>query len=139
MRSAAIATTVLVVDASAIAELLLGTAKGRLVAAVLQSDESLHAPELIGVEVASVLRGFIRSGEITAAEAASALGDLADLGVETYEHLPLLPRVLELRNSLTAYDAVYVALAEGLGAELLTCDGKLSRVRGHRARVQLVA
>ncbi|MDO8390815.1 MAG: type II toxin-antitoxin system VapC family toxin [Actinomycetota bacterium] len=129
----------LVVDASAIAELLLGTAKGRKVAAALRSASSLHAPELLGVEVASVLRGFVRSGDITPDDAQTALNDLADLGLEWYEHMPLLSRALELRDNLTVYDAVYIALAEGLNAPLLTCDAKLGRASGHRATAQLVS
>jgi predicted nucleic acid-binding protein len=129
---------VLVVDASAIAELLLGTAKGHEVATVLRADDSLHAPELLAVEVANVLRGFLRSRGITSTEAEVCLGELAALGIEWYEHLPLLPRALELRDSLSVYDAVYVALAEALDAPLLTCDSKIERASAHRAAVRLV-
>ncbi len=130
--------TVLVVDASAIIELLLGTAIGRRVGLVLADGGSLHAPELLGVEVASVLRRLLQAGEIDDSAAAQALTDLDALGVELYEHMPLLSRVLVLRESLTAYGAVYVALAEVLDADVLTCDAKLARASGHRARVNVV-
>ena len=133
-----IATTVLVVDASAIAEMLLGTAKGRQVAMVIGSDHSLHAPDLLSLEIASVARGLIRSGEITVAEAEQVVIELGALGIEFYEHLPFLPRVLQLRDNFTAYDAIYVALAETLDATLLTCDVKFGRSTGHRVAVRLV-
>jgi predicted nucleic acid-binding protein len=43
-----------------------------------------------------------------------------------------------LRESVTAYDAAYVTLAEALNAPLLTCDGKLARSHGHRAKIELI-
>jgi predicted nucleic acid-binding protein len=129
----------LVIDASAVVELLLSTPVGLAVARAIADDNgSLHAPELIGVEVTSVLRRLIRIGDIDAATAEGAISDLAALGVETYEHLPLLPRVLALRDTLTSHDACYVALAEGLGVRLITCDAKLARSHGHNASVDLV-
>ncbi len=129
----------LVIDASAVLELLLGTDVGRKVGQRLAAGQpTLHAPELLGVETVSVLRRLVRVGEISPREARQAIGDLEALGVESYEHLPLLPRMLALRNSLTAYDACYVALAEGLGAPLLTCDTKLAAAHGHRAKVSLI-
>lgn len=128
----------LVVDASAVVELLLRTALGHAVADAIRADHTLHAPELLGIEVTSVLRALIRTKEIDASVAEQALSDLRALGIECYEHLPLLPRVLSLRDNLTAYDAVYVALAEGVGAPLLTCDTKVASAPGHRAEVLLV-
>ena len=64
--------------------------------------------------------------------------DLLDLPVHRHPHDILLPRIWELRRSVTAYDAAYVALAEALDAPLLTRDGKLARSHGHRARIELV-
>ncbi len=66
-----------------------------------------------------------------------ALQDLRALSIVRYPHDVLLPRIWELRSSLTAYDAAYVALAEVLDAALLTCDGKLARSHGHDARIEL--
>ena len=135
--SAAIATAVLVVDASAVAELVLGTVKGRAVAVAI-GDHTLHAPELMPLEVASVLRGLVRAGEIQAGELPQLLANLAALGVELYEHLPLLGRVMDLRDNATVYDAIYLALAEVLDAPLLTCDKKLATVAGTAATVHVV-
>jgi predicted nucleic acid-binding protein len=102
----------------------------------LTADHTLHAPELLGVELVSVLRRLVRTGQLHEAEALTALDTFAALGIETYEHQPFLPRCLELRDSLTAYDALYVSLAEALHAPLLTCDAKLARSTGHAAKVQ---
>lgn len=129
----------LVVDASAVVELLLTTAAGRGVAVELAGDQTLHAPELIGVEVVSVLRRLTWVGELSSDDAEQALVELDALGLELYEHGPLLRRALALREVLTAYDAVYVALAEALGAPLLTCDSKLAGSNGHVATIRLVA
>jgi predicted nucleic acid-binding protein len=129
---------VIVVDASAVVELLLGSPGGATVRARIQRpDESLHAPHLLDVEVASVLRRYQLSGELSAEEGREALADLTGLDIARYPHEPLLPRVWELRTSVTAYDAVYLALAEILEAPLLTLDRRLARARGHGARVEV--
>lgn len=128
----------LVVDASAVVEFLVASPAGARVAEHLGDDHTLHAPDLLGVEVVSVLRKLGARRELSATAGRRALSDFVALGVETYEHGPLLARSLELGSLLSAYDAVYVALAEGLGAPLLTCDAKLARARGHDAEVVLV-
>jgi predicted nucleic acid-binding protein len=128
----------IVVDASAAIELLLGTPAGALVAERLfDPGESLHAPELLDLEVAQVLRRYERAKILDAARAAAALHDLADLPLERYSHRLLLPRAWELRANLTIYDAAYVALAELLDAPLLTGDATLARAP-HHARVEVV-
>ena len=96
-------------------------------------SESLHAPHLIDVEVAQVLRRYVRDKTITAQRGQEALEDLCDLPLSRYPHDFLIPRIWELRATLTAYDAVYVALAELLGAPLLTCDSKIASAPGHDA------
>ena len=73
-----------------------------------------------------------------AARAELALQDLADLVVERHEHQTLIRRIWQLRDSLSAYDGAYLALAEALAAPLLTCDGKLAGAHGHRATIELV-
>lgn len=128
----------LVVDASCVAELILSTPTGATVAGHLRSAAACAAPDLLGVELVSVLSKLAGRGEISARSARDALHAFRSLGIATYDHEPLLDRALALRASLTAYEAVYVALAEGLGADLLTCDAKLARAPGHRARVVLV-
>ncbi len=100
--------------------------------------ETLHAPHLVDVEVAQVLRRYAIAGEADAGRCRTALDDLAGLPLTRYAHDFLLPRVWELRDNLSAYDAVYVALAEALDAPLLTRDRRLTNAPGHRARVELV-
>jgi predicted nucleic acid-binding protein len=129
---------VIVVDASAAIELLLNTAAGvRISARLLSSGETLHAPHLIDLEVAQVFRRYARSGELDAGRGAQALEDLADLAINRYPHDVFLPRIWELRHSVTAYDAVYIALAEALDAPLVTRDAALASA-AHRARVEVV-
>jgi predicted nucleic acid-binding protein len=129
---------VIVLDASALVELLLVSKRGRRIGErIFGTGETLHAPELIDVEVAQVLRRFARDATLSVARAEEALADLGQLRLERYPHLPLLGRAWELRENLTAYDAVYVALAELLEAPLLTCDAALARAP-HRAQVELV-
>lgn len=129
----------IVVDASAVLELLLGTAIApRVTARLLDQAESLHAPHLLDIEVAQVLRRFAAAGELTATRGREALNDLDALPITRYPHDILLPRIWELRANLTAYDAAYVALAEALDAPLLTTDACLARAPGHRARVELM-
>ncbi|CAN5367845.1 type II toxin-antitoxin system ribonuclease VapC1 [soil metagenome] len=129
----------IVVDASVVLELILQTATAAAVADELLDDEqSLHAPHLIDLEVAQVLRRYVRAGTLGVRRAREALDDLAALRIERYTHFPLLDRVWSLRDHLSAYDAAYVALAEGLGAPLLTSDARLARAPGHRARIRLL-
>jgi predicted nucleic acid-binding protein len=128
---------VIVLDASAVVELVLGSPRGAGVRARVQHPgESLHAPHLLDVEVASVLRRYQLSGELSAEDGREALADLAGLDIARYPHDPLLPRVWELRMSVTAYDAVYPP-SRSFEAPLLTLDRRLARVRGHGARVEL--
>lgn len=129
----------IVVDASAMLEVLLNTPAGARVADRLSAaGETLHAPHLIDLEVAQVLRRYAASGEIDPQRGAQALEDLADLPLARYPHDVFLPRVWELRNNLTAYDAAYVALAEVLEAPLVTRDAALASPRVHRARVEVM-
>ncbi len=128
----------IVIDASAILELLLRTSAGAAIERRLFGGrETLHAPHLLDVEVAHVLRRYALAGEVSAERGREALEDLEDLSLCRYPHRVLLPRVWELRANLTAYDAVYVALAEVLDAPLVTRDRRLAGAAGHRARVEM--
>jgi predicted nucleic acid-binding protein len=128
----------IVVDASAAIELILATPAGAAVAdRLFDPEETLHAPELIDLEIAQALRRFERAKLLDARRAGEALRDFADLPLERYSHRLLLPRAWELRANLTLYDGAYVALAELLDAPLLTGDATLARAR-HGARVELV-
>lgn len=129
----------IVLDASAAIEWLFQSPIGRKIDhRMFVPSESLHAPHLIDVEVAQVLRRYVRNKTITAQRGQEALEDLRDLPLNRYPHDFLIPRVWELRATLTAYDAVYVALAELLGAPLLTCDRKIASAPGHDAKVVVV-
>lgn len=129
----------IVVDASAIVELLLNTPLGRVVSRRIHSAETvLHAPHLLDLEVTQVLRRFTATGVIDAARAVASLRALRDLDLERHSHEPLLDRIWALRSNLTAYDAAYVALAEALHAPVLTCDGKLAASHGLAAHIELV-
>lgn len=105
---------------------------------LLDNGESLHAPHLIDVEVLQVIRRYERNGDIDAERARHALGDHLDLPIERYPHDVLFSRMWELRGSVTAYDAAYVALAEALDATLLTADQKLARSAPRGVRVEIV-
>jgi predicted nucleic acid-binding protein len=130
---------VIVVDASAMLEALLRTSAVKAVEDRLFAlRETLHAPHLLDVEVAQVIRRYAANGEIDSERGRMALADLADFPLTRYPHDFLLPRVWHLRNNLTAYDAIYVALAEALDAPLLTRDKRLAAATGHRAQIELV-
>jgi predicted nucleic acid-binding protein len=130
---------VIVLDASAAVELLLGTDDGALVADRIDDPaETIQVPHLLSIEVAQVLRRLVAAGDIRPNRAVDALDDLADLDAERYPHEPFLVRMFALRANLTAYDAAYVALAEALDAPLVTFDQGLARAPGNRATVELL-
>jgi predicted nucleic acid-binding protein len=130
----------MVVDASAVIEILFRTPTGRrLEARLFDRPMPLHAPHLLDVEVAQVLRRFVVRGALTPERGAASLGLLDAFPLRRHPHAPLLARMWALRNNLTAYDAAYVALAEALGAVLITCDARIGRVPGLRATVEVVA
>ena len=127
----------LVLDASGAVELLLHTDAGERVAKRVENPAvSIHVPHLIDVEIAHVLRRYTRRGLLSAAHGALALTHWRALDLERYAHEPLLDRVWQLRNNLSAYDAVYVALTEALEAVLVTGDRRLLRTPGLRIRVE---
>jgi predicted nucleic acid-binding protein len=128
----------IVVDASALLEVLLRTEAAAAVEARLFTGETLHAPHLLDLEVAQVLRRYERAGELTARRGGEALEDLASIRIERYPHHLFLPRVWALRSNATAYDACYLALAEALDAPRVTRDRWLGAVPGHGARVEVM-
>lgn len=129
----------IVLDASSVLELLLRTAAADSIEErVLGSGETLHAPHLLDVEVAQVLRRYAARGEISPARGRRAIEVLTLFPVTRYPHEPLLPRIWALRANLTAFDAAYVALAEGLGARLLTRDEKLANAPAARGVTELI-
>ena len=128
----------IVLDASAALDWLLQTAAGqRIEQRIYSHRESLHAPHLLDLEVGQVLRRLVREGAVSAHRAEQAIEDLLDLRIARYPHFVLLPRIWQLRHNLSAYAAAYVALAENLGARLLTRDARLASVSGLTAPIEL--
>ncbi len=129
----------IIIDASALLEALLRTPVAKaLEDRLFDRRETLHAPHLLDIEVAQVIRRYAASGEISSERGRVALADLTGFPIHRYPHDFLLPRIWDLRNNLTAYDAAYIALAEALDAPLLTRDQRLAAAPGHHARVELV-
>jgi predicted nucleic acid-binding protein len=129
----------IVIDASVVVELLLRTPHARRIEdRVLGGGETLAAPALLDIEVVQVLRRYVLRGEIAPLHGQTAMSLLGRFPIRRHGHGPLLSRVWELRENITAYDAAYVALAEGLGATLVTRDARLARSAGHTAVIELV-
>jgi predicted nucleic acid-binding protein len=130
---------VIVVDASALLEFLLQTPLGtRVEARLFRNHDDFHAPHLADVEVTQGLRRLVRTGEVSPDRAAEAIADLADFDLHRHSHVDLLTRAWQLRENVTAYDAMYVALAEALDATMITCDEPLAKTPGHRARIEAI-
>lgn len=129
----------IVLDASVVVEMLLGTEAGQRIAPrVLTTEESRHAPHLLDAEVAQAVRRYWLSGEIDEQRGREMLEDLAALPVDRHAHTVLLPRIWELRNTVSAYDAVYLALSEVLQATLLTRDSGLAAAARRLSSVELL-
>jgi predicted nucleic acid-binding protein len=129
----------IVVDASALLEFLLQTSLGaRIEARLFAGEDELHAPDLLDVEIAQGLRRLVRSGEVSSGRAEEAIADLTDLDLHRHAHLDLLDRAWKLRDNISAYDAMYVALAEAIEAPIVTCDSPLAKAPGHRARIEVI-
>lgn len=129
----------IVVDASALLEVLLRTPAAEAIEALLFAErQTLHAPYLLDVEVTQVLRRYAREGAIDEGRGSEAIADLADFAIRRYPHGFLLRRVWSMRNNFTAYDAIYVALAEALNARFLTRDQRLAAAIRHHADIELI-
>jgi len=129
---------VIVVDASVVATALIDdNTDGRLARDRIR-DESLSAPELIDLEVLSVIRRLSAAGQVPQVRAAQAVMDLRDLNLDRAPHRPLLARCWELRHNLSPYDAAYVALAEAFDTVLLTADTRLAAAPGTACTIELV-
>jgi len=128
---------VIVVDASALVELVSARPPPLRLTARLLGSNDLHAPHLVDVEATHGLGRLVMSGELTAERASDARVDLSELKITRYAHHHLLARAWELRHTVSTYDAVYVSLAELLPAPLVTCDARLAGSTGHDAEIEL--
>ena len=129
----------IVVDASALLEVLLRTPAAKAIETQLFDDrQTLHAPHLLDIEVAQALRRHGAAGELDAERGRAALADLIDFPIRRYPHGFLLPRIWELRNDISAYDAAYLALAEVLDAALLTRDRRRAAATRAFSRARLL-
>lgn len=128
----------IVIDASALVELLLGTERGRAVGDRLLGGLPRHAPHLLDAEIAQTVRRLVRQKVVTQDRGKQCIEDLLAFPIRRHGHLALLERIYELRDRLSAYDAAYLALAEALNATLITFDGALARTPGRMAAVELM-
>jgi predicted nucleic acid-binding protein len=126
----------IVLDASATVEMLLGTPTGHAVRRRVVSHQ-VNAPHLLAVEVTQALRRLASSGVVAEELAGFCLRDFGALLIRRWRHEPFLARAWELRANVTVYDAMYLALAEGLEVPLVTTDARLARSGGHAASVEI--
>lgn len=127
----------LVVDTSAVVEVLVAVTPPPGLLDRLIGDGDLHAPHLVDVEFLSALRRFAMTGAVSNERAADFRGAFSALRLTRHSHSPLTERVWDLRNGLSAYDATFVALAELLDVPLITCDSRLAGSSGHHAVIEL--
>jgi predicted nucleic acid-binding protein len=129
----------IVIDASVLANVVADDGPdGRLARGRIREAGDLAAPDLVDVETVSVLRKRWLAGDLTERRFSSALDDLESLAVVRYPALPLMRRAFELRANVTAYDATYIALAEGLACPLMTTDIRLAHAAGPTCEISLL-
>ena len=128
----------LVVDASVIAPALADGGSDGEICRQRLAGQALAAPDLLRVEVMSVIRRQLASGLLNLRQASNAIDDLSNLPIVVYPTAPLLPRCWELRANVTPYDASYVALAEALRCALVTADDRLAKAPGPRCTFDVV-
>jgi predicted nucleic acid-binding protein len=128
-----------VVDATVLVEYLAGGESEEAAAHAIGRERWVWAPALVDAEVGNALRRQVRAKVLTARKAYAALDDLLEMRLQRVEHRFLVERAWQLRDNVSFYDGLYVALAEGMGAPLLTLDKKLTRATGLRTEVELIA
>jgi predicted nucleic acid-binding protein len=126
----------IVLDTSALVEFLVGSDPAGDAVRAATKGQRLAAPHAIDLECAATLRGLVAGGKLPEGEGRRALDLLGRMNLRRYDHVPLLPRIWELRHNMWPYDAAFIALAETLDADLLTLDRKLTRTPGLRCTVR---
>lgn len=129
----------IVLDASAVVAALFDDGPTGAGAKARLERDVLHAPQLVEIEVVHAARRLLRTEQLAPERAEAGIRAIGRLSIRLHGHHPLLDRVWALRDNLSAYDAVYVALAETLGCTLVTTDARMARAPGHRAIVELIA
>lgn len=128
----------LVVDASVLAPVVADSGGDGMRFRARLRGETIIGPDLLRIEVTSVLRRQASLGQLTPRQAGAALRDLLDVPITVYPTAPLLHRVWELRENVTSYDGCYVALAEAVDSPLVTADRRLTGAPGLRCTVELL-
>jgi predicted nucleic acid-binding protein len=128
----------LVVDASCLYEVVVGSPGSEPIRKRLSAEPDLAAPHVIDVEVFSIIRRDLLRGRLDRTAAALAVADLESWPGERYGHRLLLQRAWDLRDTIRGWDAMYVALAEALDAVLLTTDRRLEAATGPTCRIEVV-
>jgi predicted nucleic acid-binding protein len=126
---------VTVIDASAALEIALARPAGL---ALLDRDREWHAPHLIDIEVLHALRRWTLRGDLSDTRCKIALDDYERIGIIRYPHEPLLDRIWQLKDNVSAFDAAYIALAERLGGALVTMDKRLEKAFLTHGRARLI-
>jgi predicted nucleic acid-binding protein len=129
---------VIVIEASAMVDALVGEPANPQLLAVL-ADEELHAPALLDFEVASALRGHLLGFKLQPTRLNAAVDDFGALQIERHHLTGLLRHILRLRDNFTVYDAAYIVLAQALDAPLVTSDVKLAGADRFGVRVEVFA
>ena len=127
-----------VVDASVLVEYLAAGEKVEAAREAIRRDRWVWAPALVDAEVGQALRRQVRGGELSARKAGAALDDLLEMRLQKVPHRHLIDRAWELRDNVSFYDGLYVALAEAVGSPLVTRDARLARTSGLRTEVELI-
>ena len=129
----------IVIDASVLYEAIIETPySAAIVDRIFSDDETLHAPHLVDLEIVNTLRRYVLKGELSERSASQAMEDFASIPLKRHTHTGLIPRIWQLRNNLTAYDAAYIALAEMLNVPLITRDTAFASSTGHNVHVELI-
>jgi predicted nucleic acid-binding protein len=128
----------LIVDASALYEVVVGARRAELIRQRLDADPELAAPHVIDVEVLSTIRRDYMLGRLDPTLARQAVADLQAWPGERFAHVNLVRRAWELRDNVRTWDAFYVALAEALDGTLVTLDSRLGRVQGLRCSIEVL-